>query len=78
LGDQLLGDFGLANDLLRCVPGAFHDGVPGPVWPYEDSHSPWTDFRGPHHLSSRISLRILVISSLSDVLRGPVSEGPRA
>ena len=23
------------------------DGHPGPVWPDEDSHSPWTDFRGP-------------------------------
>jgi hypothetical protein len=45
LGDQLLGGFELADDLLGCVPGAFHGRVPGPVWPAEDSHSPWTDFR---------------------------------
>jgi hypothetical protein len=31
------------------VPGAFHGEVPGPVWPAEDSHSPWTGFRGPRH-----------------------------
>ncbi len=49
LGDQLLCCFELADDLLGCVPGAFHGGVPGPVWPDEDSHSPWTDFRGPSH-----------------------------
>jgi hypothetical protein len=30
------------------VPGAFHGEVPGPVWLAEDSHSPWTGFRGPH------------------------------
>jgi hypothetical protein len=47
LGDQLLGGLDLANDLLRCVPGAFHGGIPGPVWPAEDSHSPWTGCRGP-------------------------------
>jgi len=47
LGDQLLGSFELADDLLRRVPGAFHGEVPGPVWPDEDSHSPWTDFRDP-------------------------------
>jgi hypothetical protein len=29
------------------VPGAFHGGIPGPVWPAEDSHSPWTGCRGP-------------------------------
>ena len=40
----------LADDLLECVTGAFHGGVPGPVWPDEDSHSPWTDFQGPGHL----------------------------
>jgi hypothetical protein len=34
----LLGSFQLADDLLRCVPGAFHGEVPGPVWPDEDSH----------------------------------------
>jgi len=33
--------------LIRCVPGAFHGRVPGPVWPAEGSHSPWTGFRGP-------------------------------
>jgi len=50
LGDQLLGGLELADDLLRRVPGAFHGRVPGPVWPDEDSHSPWTDLRGPRHL----------------------------
>jgi len=35
--------------LLRRVPGKFHGRVPGPVWPDEDSHSPWTSFRGPRH-----------------------------
>ena len=53
LGDQLLGGFELADDLLRCVPGAFHGGVPGPVWPAEDSHSPWTGCRGPRHVHSK-------------------------
>ena len=53
LGDQLLGSFELADDLLRCVPGAFHGRVPGPVWPAEDSHSPWTDCRGPRHFTRR-------------------------
>jgi len=47
LGDQLLGGLELADDLLRRVPGPFHGRVPGPVWPDEDSHSPWTGFRGP-------------------------------
>jgi len=49
LGDQLLSGLELADDLLRRVPGAFHGRVPGPVWPDEDSHSPWTDLRGPRH-----------------------------
>jgi len=49
LGDQLLGGLELADDLLRCVPGAFHDEVPGPVWPAVDSQSHWTDLRGPRH-----------------------------
>ena len=48
LGDQLLSGFELADDLLGCVEDAFHGEVPGPVLPDEDSHSPWTDFRGPH------------------------------
>jgi len=43
----------LADDLLRCVPGAFHGDVPGPVWPDEDSHSPWTGCRGPRHHNQR-------------------------
>jgi hypothetical protein len=47
LGDQLRGSFELADDLLRCVPGAFHGRVPGPVWPAEDPHSPWIDCQGP-------------------------------
>jgi len=50
LDDQLLGSFQIADDLLRRVPGAFHGEIPGPVWPYEDSHSPWTDLRGARQL----------------------------
>jgi len=53
LGDQLLRCFQLADDLLRRVPGAFHGQVPGPGWPAEDSHSPWSDFRGPRHTLSK-------------------------
>ena len=49
LGDQLLGCFELANDLYRCMPGAFFSEVPGPGWPAEDSHSPWSGFRGQRH-----------------------------
>jgi hypothetical protein len=40
LDKQLVSRFELADDLLGCVKGAFHGGVPGPVWPDEDSHSP--------------------------------------
>ena len=40
LSDQLLGGLELADNLLRCVPGAFHSEVPGPVWPAEEFHSP--------------------------------------
>jgi hypothetical protein len=29
-----------------AVPAACHGRIPGPVWPAEDSHSPWTGFRG--------------------------------
>ena len=47
LGDQLLSGLELADDLLSCVADSFHGEVPGPVWPDEDSHSPWTDFQGP-------------------------------
>ena len=50
VGDQLLGGLELADDLLRCVPGAFHGRVPGPVWPDEDSHSPWIDCQGPRQV----------------------------
>ena len=50
LGDQLLSGLELADDLLGCVANAFHGEVPGPVWPVEDSHSPWTNLRGPRHL----------------------------
>jgi hypothetical protein len=49
LGDQLLRGFELADDLLGCMPGAFHGRVPGPVLPDENSHSPWTNRRGPRH-----------------------------
>ena len=47
LGDQLLSGFELADDLLGSVVDGFHGEVPGPVWPDEDSHSPWSNFRGP-------------------------------
>jgi len=43
LGDKLLHSFELADDLLRCVHGAFHGGVSSPVCPDKGSHSPWTD-----------------------------------
>ena len=49
LGDQLLSGLELADDLLSCAADAFHGEVPCPVWPDEDSHSPWTDLRGPRH-----------------------------
>ncbi len=47
LGDHLLGGLEVADDLLRRVHGAFHAQALGPVWPDEDSHSTWTDFRYP-------------------------------
>ena len=57
LRNQLLGDSWLrrslrlehADDLLGCMPGAFHGEVPGPVWPDEDSHLPHTDSWGSRH-----------------------------
>ena len=50
LGDHLLGDIEIAGDLLRCEPGAFHGGVPGPDWAIGDSHSPWSISR--FHISN--------------------------
>ncbi len=47
MGDQLLSILELANDLLRCVAGSLNGGVPSPVWPDEDSHSPWTKLHEP-------------------------------
>ena len=73
LGDQLLCGsllrrsrrLELADDLLGCVPGAFHGRVPGPVWPAEDSHSPWTEFQGPRHT---ISATVLInVSRVADL-----------
>ena len=55
LGDQLLGSLELADDLFRRVPGPFHGEVPGPVWPDEDSHSPWTDCQGPRQRAKQAS-----------------------
>ena len=52
LSNQLLSDFELADDMQEGVASSFHGGVPGPVWPDEDSHSAWTDLRGPRHLDS--------------------------
>jgi len=33
------------------MPGAFHGPVPGLVWQEEESHSPWTDLRGPRQFT---------------------------
>ena len=49
LGAQRLSGFELADHLLGCVADSFHSEVPDPVWPDEDSHSPWTNFLRPHH-----------------------------
>ncbi len=54
-----LGSFELADDLLGGMPGAFHGRVPGPVWPDEDSHSPWTDHQGPRHIHCAASDLVL-------------------
>lgn len=51
LDNQLLSSFGLADDLLRRVTGAFDGQSPGQVLPDEDSHSPWRVLRGPHHVN---------------------------
>lgn len=59
LGNQLIGgsllrrsrQLKLADDLLRCIHGAFHGRVPGPAWLDEDSHSPWIDCQGPRQQS---------------------------
>ena len=40
LGDKLLDSFELADDLLRCVHGAFHGGGSDPVCQDKVSHSP--------------------------------------
>jgi len=63
LGDELLGRFELADDLLGCVAGSFHGGVPGPAWPDEDSHSPWTDFQGPRQIRRGPSLAKVLSTS---------------
>ena len=47
LGDQLLSSSQFADDLLLCVADSLHGEVPGPIWPDEDSHSPWSIFRRP-------------------------------
>lgn len=49
LNVQLLGALELVDDLLRCVPVAFHGEVSGPVWPYVDSLSSRTELGGPRH-----------------------------
>jgi len=43
----MVSRFELEDVLFGCMTGAFHGALPGPVWPYEVSHSPWTDFWGP-------------------------------
>lgn len=61
LSDQLLGGLllrsrpgqVLADELLRCVPGALHGGVPVPVWtPVSSTHSSWTHLRSPSYYLS--------------------------
>ena len=74
LGDQLLGGLELADDLLRCVPGAFHGRVPGPVWPDEDPHSPWTGCRGPRH-RHKILLCYGSSSAMSETKEQPKGAG---
>ena len=54
LGDQLLGGSELADDLFCRLAGAFCDEIFGPVWPDEESHSPWTDLRGPRQINKPI------------------------
>jgi len=51
VGRQLLNGFEPENNLQGCVADSLHGGVPGPVWPDEDSHSPWTNSKAPRHLS---------------------------
>jgi hypothetical protein len=48
------------------MPGAFHAGVHAPVWPADDSHSPWTGFRGPRHPSSHQRLLVTCIPVLAE------------
>jgi len=50
LNKQMISRFELADDLFGYVPGAIHVDVPDPVWPVEDSRSPWTVFWGPRNL----------------------------
>ena len=50
LVDQLPGSFEIADDVLGCLPGAFHGEDSGQVWPDEDSHSPWNGLRGQSYL----------------------------
>jgi len=46
LYDQLLSGRELEDDLFRRVPAVFDDRDPTPVWPVENSHSPWTISEG--------------------------------
>ena len=85
LGDQLLGSpllrrslrLELADDLLGCVPGAFHGRVPVPVWSDEDSHSPWTECWGPRHADRlpmahiRLLVHVALLLALALVLLKP-------
>ena len=91
LGDELLGGplllfekaspaekpFGLqlADDLLCGVSGALHGGIPGPVWPVEDSHSPWTGYRGPRHHQERQARQVADTMPWPDGVRGAAQQG---
>ena len=66
-GDQLVGGFAFAVDLLRYVPGAFYGEVLFPIWVVENSRSTKTDFRGPNHFL-RVATDVGCISKKSALL----------
>jgi len=64
--------------LLRRVPGPFHGRVPGLVWPDEDSHSPWTSFRGPRQDQRGQGLGSLPVARVGEGDRGMGADGHHA
>jgi hypothetical protein len=67
VGNQLLGQFGLVDDLHDCMSGAFHGEVHGAVWVDKDSRSPWTDSKDPRQH------RVIVNSPKLVGMLGPVT-----